>query len=280
MPVVKVYQHGSTSGTPPMRNDHQRAPRGVTQGWTDRAVRSNLAFLRSVILDDLTGTGYAFTLTIRDCPDSSEDWQKLRHQFVKRLQRFGMIRLHWVTEWQRRGVPHLHGVAYFPDTEEYPVPRVSNAITGTWCSVAWGFTAAEWSQDVKPITDALGWLQYLAKHAARGKHHYQRSAANIPAGWQKTGRVWGKSGDWSVGDPMVFDLEDSGYWQYRRMVRQWRLADARASGNGRRIAAARRMLQAGSVEKGRVRGTSEWVPQRLSLQMLAYIAAQGHRIQQ
>lgn len=279
MPVIKSYQHGSTSGTPPMKNDHQRAPRGTTQGWTDRAVRSNLAFLRSVTLSELTGTGYSFTLTVRDCPESAEEWQKMRRRFVKRLERFGLIRLHWVTEWQRRGVPHLHGVAYFPDDETHPYPKVHSAIITAWCSIAWIHTASEWAQDCKPITDALGWLQYLAKHAARGKNHYQRSADNIPAGWQKTGRVWGKSGDWPTAEPLVFNLDDPGYWQYRRLVRQWRIAKSRAAGNGRQIRSARRMLQANTREKAQVRGTSEWISQRLSLQMLAFLAGQGHHIE-
>ena len=105
MPVITVYQHGQSSGTPPMRNDHQRAKRDDVTGWSDKTARSNTRFLQSVSLDGLSGHGFAFTLTLRDCPESHDDWHKIRKAFTMRLQRSGMIRLHWVTEWQRRGVP-------------------------------------------------------------------------------------------------------------------------------------------------------------------------------
>lgn len=281
MPVIKLYQHGCTSGTPPMKNDHQRAPRGSTQGWTEGTVRSNLAFLRSVILRDLTGDGIAFTLTIRDCPPTASDWHRVRTAFVKRLRRMGMIRLHWVTEWQRRGVPHLHGVVYFDMDDPSQMPRYCSGLVDAWCAVAAEYTAGERAQDTKPITDALGWLQYLAKHASRGKTHYQRSSVSIPAGWKtSTGRMWGKSGNWSISDAMVFEIEDAGYWHYRRMVRGWRIADARASGNRFRIAAARRMLRANTREKAQTRGTSEWVPMATSLAMLAIVGSWGYHIEQ
>lgn len=262
-----------------MRNDHQRAPRGTTQGWTDRAVRSNLAFLRSVRLNDLTGMGLAYTLTIRDCPLDSDEWHKLRRQFVERLRRMGMVRLHWVTEWQRRGVPHLHGVVYFhAGIEEYP--RLRSAVVDAWVAVAGRYGAAPWAQDCKGIEDALGWLQYLAKHAARGKNHYQRAASSVPTGWLKTGRVWGKSGDWPVDVPLKFEVDREGYWRYRRMVRRWRIADARAAGDRRRIVAARRMLQADTVESSQVRGTSEWIPENVSYSMFAQLVAAGFAVEQ
>ncbi|WP_213058401.1 rolling circle replication-associated protein, partial [Escherichia coli] len=115
MATLKLYHNGLTAGIPPMKNNHERAKRGEVKGWSKSASRNNTKFLRSVHVPDLTGAAVAFTLTIRDCPPSSEDWKILRENFIKRLRRAGMVRLHWLTEWQQRGVPHLHGIAYFPD---------------------------------------------------------------------------------------------------------------------------------------------------------------------
>lgn len=277
MPRIKVYHHGITMGTPPARNDHQRAPRGTTQGWTDRAVRSNTAFLRSVRLSDLTGVGLSFTLTVRDCPETADDWHKARRAFVERLRRMGMVRLHWVTEWQRRGVPHLHGVVYFPGTTDR-IFELRHGIMSAWCAVAGRFGASPWAQDSKGINDALGWIQYLAKHADRGKNHYQRSAANIPEGWQKTGRMWGRLGDWPVDEASPFDSEKAGAFRLRRMLRSWRIANARADGSPRRIRSARRMLQANTREAAEVRGVSDWIPRSVTMRMLAHLMFQGYAV--
>lgn len=274
MPVVTVYQHGQCSGTAPMRNDHVRAKREDVTGWTAKSARSNTRFLQSVSLDSLTGAGFAFTLTIRDCPENHDAWQKLRKAYTMRLQRAGMIRLHWVTEWQRRGVPHLHGVVYFPETISNPVA----AIEGNWLDLASKYTAAPWSQNSKPITDSLGWLQYLAKHAARGAGHYQRSSENRPASWNKTGRIWGKWGEWDTREPLRFDLEKSGNFAYRRLIRGYRRAAARDTGNGLTIRSARRMLKCNNRSLSEVRGTSGWIPEGLTLAMLSHVAAQGHSV--
>jgi len=279
MPVIKVYQHGLTAGIPPMKNDHPRAKRGNVIGWTDKATRSNVAFLRSVYLPELHGLGFAVTLTLRDCPASSEDWHKLRRSFIKRMERAGLLRAHWVTEWQRRGVPHLHGAIYFPepaDTSEYI--RYHSAIEQHWLAVSDRYGAQRWAQHVKPITDAVGWFQYVAKHAARGVRHYQRSSENMPTGWKKTGRVWGYVGDWPTRDAMRIELTQAGYWRFRRIVRAWRTADARLSGDTYRIRQAKTMLQDTDRARCEVRGVSEWMPQSLTLTVLDHLAASGYSI--
>ncbi|MDW3810875.1 hypothetical protein [Klebsiella pneumoniae] len=136
-----------------------------------------------VHVPDLTGAAVAFTLTIRDCPPSSEDWKILRENFIKRLRRAGMVRLHWLTEWQQRGVPHLHGSPIFL------------MLTNLHCNLELIAVAEKYgcnmrSQHVVPITDMQGWFMYLAKHAGRSETHYQRNPEFVPAGWAKTGRVF------------------------------------------------------------------------------------------
>ena len=69
------------------------------------ATRRNTEFLMSVKTDQLTGAGVALTLTVRDCPPTADDWHRLRRAWEKRMVRAGMLRLHWVTEWQRREFP-------------------------------------------------------------------------------------------------------------------------------------------------------------------------------
>lgn len=261
-----------------MRNDHQRAKREEVSGWSAKTARSNTRFLQSVKLDSLTGQGVAFTLTLKNCPDTADDWHRLRRAFSKRIERSGMIRLHWVTEWQRRGVPHLHGVAYFPpdNSAEY----YSAVIVHHWMQVAERYTCAFWAQNAKPISNSLGWLQYLAKHASRGAGHYQRSSASIPEGWKlKTGRMWGKWGEWEVGDPSKFEVNMPAFHAYRRRFRAYRVAESRAAGDWRSLRYARRCLKSNLQTLSTVRGTSGWIPEEAHMAMIHWLAAAGYTVE-
>ena len=82
MPVVTLYPHGGKGGVAPMKNNHQRVPRGDVQGWSEGATRRNTEFLMSVRTDQLTGAGVALTLTLRDCPPTADDWHKLRRAWA------------------------------------------------------------------------------------------------------------------------------------------------------------------------------------------------------
>jgi len=281
MPIIKLYHHGTTAGTPPGVNNHPRAKRDVVQGWTAKTARANTAFLRSVHLPSLTGDGLAFTLTLKTCPPTHEDWKRLREAFMAFLRRSGMVRTHWVTEWQRRGVPHLHGVAYFEDLTSHEFVRIHRGMRDAWCRIAKEYGAAPHAQHVAHVNDSLGWLQYLAKHAARGASHYQRSAENIPAGWAgRTGRIWGHLGEWPADEPMKFHVDQKGFWMWRRMVRSWRLANARAEGNARRVSQARRMFNCPDKPLSELRGVSEWIPEDLNLQFLAAVGIAGGQVEQ
>lgn len=304
MPTVTVYRHGATMGagnsnaTPPTRT--------AVTGWSGHAIRRNLLFLYSVDERGLDGLhGLALTLTVRDCPQDPRDWQNARDAFFDCLRRSGVHLVHWVTEWQRRGVPHLHLAAYWID------PPDLVAILGHWLRIARPFGAGLRGQHAHPIYDVLGWNQYVSKHAARGLHHYQRNPDNIPQAWRggSTGRMWGKLGPWPIVEPSKLDLDPASYHRLRRIVRGWRLADARKlvklsrgalrlgkvvavrSGesykvlpgmrpagdrgmvDGRRIRAARRMLKCPEPKLSAVRGLSEWMPQGTMLQAVAWVAS-------
>lgn len=90
-------------------------------------------------------------------------------------------------QWQRRGVPHLHCAIWFPDAYDTITP------TRAWVEVASAYGAGLRGQHARIIDGPVGWFQYLAKHAARGVKHYQRTADSIPEGWQKDRARVGKS---------------------------------------------------------------------------------------
>lgn len=277
MPTLTVYRHGLTAGVPPSTVNHKPALRGDVSGWSADAARRNVRFLYSVTETALTGQGFAFTLTLRECPATHDEWHRLRRAWIKRMERMGMTRMHWVTEWQRRGVPHLHGVAYFPHDKAITAWL---RLVPAWLEAgAFDLGAKPQAQHQAPIHDAVGWLQYLAKHAARGVRHYQRCPENIPPAWAgKTGRVWGHVGDWPREDGDRLSLDGPAFYAFRRLVRSWRVADARASGDRRRILSARRMLACRNRVVSELRGVSEWIPQTIGLSMVA-IAAQRGRVE-
>ena len=247
----------------------------------------------------LTGIGFAVTLTVKTCPPNHEDWKRLREAYFVRLRRLGMIRAHWLTEWQRRGVPHLHAAVWFPQEviDQYASPEAfGRVLVLHWSQLAGdAYNALPGGQHVTLIWDVVEWNQYVSKHAARGLSHYQRNPANIPEGWRQigTGRMWGylasRAKPWPLVEPSSVDLPMRAFWALRRVVRAYRKADARvalvsardpkaAKVARRRISSARGMLKAHDPLLSRVRGVSEWLPQGDQLRVLALLADQGHEI--
>lgn len=277
MPVLKLYENGTTAGVAPRFNGHTRARRANVGGWSHRSIRSNTAFLYSICEHGLSGHGLSVTLTVRDCPESPAEWQRMRNTFLQACARLGMIRVHWVTEWQRRRVPHLHGAMWFP--EDRDGATVIRTIYKAWLSVADPYGALPHSQTVTSIHDAVGWFQYVSKHAARGLRHHQRSPEAIPLQWQSgTGRMWGHRGMWPRREPERVEMGMHAFWRFRRLVRQWRKAEARARGDARRIGQARRMLASSERAQSSVRGVSEWLGYEQTLQLVAVVGALGYAI--
>jgi hypothetical protein len=280
LPTISAYQSGSTAHIPNGGVSlHKRAKRGTVQGWTRESVRRHTKWLYSIDVNQLGGFGYAFTGTLRDCPASSDDFHRVRRNYFDRLTRLEAVRLHWVIEWQRRGVPHVHMAVYF-DHELSAAEQFR--LKDHWVALCEPYGASHAAQYVLPISGPAGWLQYLSKHAARGAAHYQR--AGKPSGWEKTGRLWGHEGQWPAEDPMRFDVPRGAYFRYRRLVRSWRLADARMEKDPdtrrRRIKSARGMLRCNDQALSQVRGISEWIDQDTLLGFLALLANDGHEVRQ
>lgn len=280
MAVIALYRHGMTAGVPPTVNNHPRALRGEVGGWSEGATRRNTRFLYSIDETKLADVGFAVTLTLRDCPPDSAAWHRLRRAWEARLRRNGITLMHWVTEWQRRGVPHLHCAVFWPRdlVQRVGAQNVKDSMLNDWVMLAGQkYRAGFRGQDAHEITGVVGWFQYVSKHAARGVRHYQRAAENIPEGWKKTGRMWGKIGDWPTVEQIKIEIgqRHEGWFAYRRLVRSWRVADARASGSTLRLRSARRMLTCHDRSLSEVRGVSDWISERITLAMLANLAGRG-----
>jgi hypothetical protein len=277
--VLSVYPSGITMHVPSGPSDHKRGKRTAVVGWSTSAVRRHTSWLKSIQSEKLDGHGYALTLTVRDLPEDAAAFHSAKKSWIERMRRHGFVRVHWIVEWQRRGVPHLHIAIYFPDALSI---RERALIVLDWQEIAAPWGAQSTGQDLKPIEHHVGWLQYLSKHSARGVKHYQRYGK--PATWETTGRLWGKGGDWPEADPMRFALDTQTWHRFRRLARAWRIADARSERNAdtrrSRISSARRCLRCAERKLSSVRGVSEWLPDSVAFVLLAHLAAAGSQIHQ
>lgn len=280
MPSVTVYNHGTSGGTPGMNNG-KSGPRGDIGGWTAASSRRNMQFLWAVDARHLTGTGYSFTLTIRDCPATPKDWATWCATYWKRVVSDGALRIHWVIEWQRRGCPHLHGSVYFPEAMSHH--EVHNVLLDSWVHRN-PYEPSRAQQRCLPIFDIVGWSQYVAKHAARGVQHYQRAPENIPQHWKgTTGRMWGSRGDWPRTAPVRLHLQDQhgdgGWHAFRRLVRSYAVASAKLKGDRAAQIYARRMLSSNRRDLAECRGIAAWVPRDVIERFMENLDGRGFSIQ-
>lgn len=284
MAKITLSPHGLKAAVPGPGNPNPQK-RGRITGWSKGAARRNRAFLQSIDLAAVEGVGFFYTLTVRDLPASAKDWARLIDTWLKWIVRQGATRYHWVIEFQRRGVPHLHVVAYWP----------KDALAGsveTWAP--WGgidhwlkLTAHLGSrsdgQQVRMCDRRVELLAYMAKHSARTADHYQRQAHALPHGWQSVGRLWSKGGEWPT-RAEEFEINDVGWFRLRRLVRSWRKAQAMtrlarlhpADHAGlvaarRAVVHARSCLRCAGKPHSRVKPLGLWMPERASRQILAAV---------
>lgn len=264
VPRVTLMPNGVTASCPrfgPMPNAEKR---GDIEGWSIQSTRRLRRWFFGVDGQALDGQGYALTLTVRDLPPTASDWKGTRERFVQRMRAAGMIRGQWLTEWQRRGVPHLHGCVFFPEDGTDRRELVAQH---------WLDAAAEWSpgrdgQHVAGIYGLPGWLQYQSKHSSRGVRHYQR--AHVPEAWRSgTGRLWGYLGDWPARE-LVLEVDPAMFWRFRRLMRSWLIGQARAAGDVRRAVYLRRMLADPERSRSAVRAVGEFCPERVARRLLRH----------
>lgn len=268
--IITIQKNGVKAGVSGARAKKNKPPEKTElSGWSASSIRRNNDWLRSVDYVHLNHLqGFAFTGTVKTCPPDSDQWHKALKAFWMRLKRMGVILIHWVIEWQRRGVPHVHCSLFFDN----PPIDIQQKILAHWVALTACWGSSSLGQEIKPITNALGWAQYTAKHAQRGLFHYQRSPENMPIEWQsKTGRMWGKWGSWPISEPVKLEVSSPGWYMFRRIVRNWRISDARASGNKKRISSARKMLTCTDKNLSSVRGLSEWLPDSVMFDLTQFL---------
>lgn len=196
---VSRYPHGSICGT---YSDHPRAitHRGASQGWLSPAsCRSFDRLLMSIDTHSLFSShphALTMTFTLRTLPPSPSDWAALIQNFYRSFNRLCPDTLSiYVTEMQRRAVPHAHLIVFFNAP-----PPPSSQIIAIWLRVASAYGAQAPAQWVVPATSERGFLDYQSKHLSKGARNYQRCRDSYPPSWRARGALgsaWGRRGDWS-----------------------------------------------------------------------------------
>lgn len=266
---------GNAGSKPP-----EGVKRGQVSGWSSQAAARHLAWLQSVNPAGLPeGTVmYGFTLTTgKDIPATAADFHLMRKTWFKRVERAipGVIWC-WVMEWQKRGAPHLHGVLVIPDTAEMKI-AAHLLVYGGWCKVTESTDSLPVGQDVRIADRISGWLQYLSKHIGRGSKHMQRAAGAMPPGWTSSGRLWGHSRGWPTKEHRLF-IDDPAWFDLRRMVHAWAMADAKKEKDpvvrSRRVRYLKRRRQVKKEVSAQV-GLREWIPPEVMYRLVIWATSEG-----
>lgn len=244
---VRVRERGFSASIHPRESTPGK--RGEIKGWSPSSARRLKQWLQSNSpLPD--GQNFTCTLTLAETPASAEDFSELRRVFLQNAKRsLGVKRLHWVMEFTRRGVPHLH--CFFTAKDMSTAQR----LVASWLGQTGGLIQ---SQDLKPMYDLMGWQQYVSKHVGRSETHYQRQG--MPPGWEKSGRVWGKFGEWQTHDETSYELLRWSYFQVRREMKKYALAQARSRQDWKAVSRIRRWYNCGSKTRSQVTGAGAWAP--------------------
>ena len=279
MPKVTLRPGGINIAVPGPSNP--LPPRSAIAGWTEGAARRNRQFLQSIDLEQVTGHGFFYTLTLRDLPPSSADWGRMIKAWLCWLRDHGVARFHWVIEFQRRGVPHLHVVAYWDTADDPLAPFLA---VDHWLKLSAPYGSLPIGQSVVHCDQRVELLRYMAKHSARSVEHYQRRRGDMPEGWQTTGRLWGASRSWPTSTE-AFEVNERAFWLLRRLTRSYRIAQARKrlararrSGDPSACVAARRSLTSSrsclrcpNRAHSRVRPLALWIPEGVSWAFLGLL---------
>lgn len=263
MPVVKVYPSGTSGGfstAPPTT----RGPRGEVRGWSPGAARRLLAWLWSVDPKALPSSGgLSLTLTMGGRPESAAEWTAARRAFLARMDRRGWYAHQWLTEWTSEGRPHLHMAAFVAGVNSR---RAAFDALDCWLAVcdSRGWEADAHGQHIVPMNAAVGWFQYLSKHAARGVAHYQRQG--IPEGWEKSGRLWGYGGAWPIAEPDRVELTAEEFRDFA--LQHWRYQVVRMQVEGAPVESIERMLDRDPRTGGTYDGLSGWIPEEHTARLL------------
>lgn len=218
---ITVYGGGSEAAYVQLGTNLNPGPggiRGDVGGWSKDSARRNSEFLFSIREDVLAEhLSLWVTLTVRDCPATAADWHRRRRALYDYLRHNGMKWWHWLTEWQRRGVPHLHTLIVLEGNQALYHMQARNGLVNEWLRINADLGVSTRAQRVSLVNYPAGIKLYQAKHGVRGLRHYQRAPENIPDGWRgRTGRLWGASRDFPVQPPRRWRLSGAEFERARR----------------------------------------------------------------
>lgn len=263
--------------------------RTATKGWTPNVARRNEQRLQQIDFDAIDGVPAFVTLTM-PAQQMGEVSAAMFHGWLKSwlryMKRHGMLHYYWILEFQASGNPHLHVLVWLDHTpeplEQYRALKswvgildksgVGARIQGQiWESIDVGGVITVDGEKVPAHPERV--LMYLAKHAARGVAHYQRQVTNMPDDWQyRSGRVWGHDRGLPLREQQDVECDYQTFHRFRRLVRRWRLAEARSIKDyDRRRAAivqARGCLKCPRPDVSPYRGVSAWVPAEVASRLL------------
>lgn len=300
MPTISIRAHGvSASKYQQMVNPEtgeivtltafQPPERTATKGWTVNVARRNEQRLQQVDFDAIEGFPAFVTLTMpaQQMADVSaamfHSWLK---SWLRYMKRHGLLHYYWILEFQATGNPHLHVLVWL-DREWEPLETfkalrswvgilnksdVGARLQGQiWEAIDVGGELVVDGERVPAHPERV--LMYLAKHAARGVAHYQRQVENMPEDWQyRSGRVWGHDRGLPLREQQDFETDYPTFWTFRRLVRRWRLAEARGIKDYDRrraaISQARSCLKCPRPDISPYRGVSAWIPSDVASQLL------------
>lgn len=243
MPRLTLCPTGVVASQTQGRGNTAPRKRGSVTGWTAGAARRNDLFLRSIdfkAVEALGLFGYAATMTLPTAPPTAADFKQRLKKFLRFTVASGAQFIHYVIEMQPRRnspdgpVPHIHMVAFFPISYGPVNQNSQSKLQGPvllflyWNEAFREFGPLVTAQHIEKIHDLRGWSRYVAKHGARSETHYQRLRGLLPAGWLKTGRVWGAIGDWPRYKEAV-ELSYKAHYAFRRFATNLQLADVRQS---------------------------------------------------
>ena len=300
MPTISIRAHGvSASKYQQLVNPEtgeivkltafQPPERTTTKGWTVNVARRNEQRLQQVDFDAIEGVPAFVTLTMpaQQMADVSaamfHGWLK---SWLRYMKRHGLLHYYWILEFQASGNPHIHVLVWLDHDwdalEQYKalqswVNMLNKSDVGArlqgqiWEPIDVGGMITVDGERVPAHPERV--LMYLAKHAARGVAHYQRQIENMPEDWQyRSGRVWGHDRGLPLRVQEDFETDYPTFHRFRRLVRRWRLAEARAIKDPERrrtaILQARGMLKCGRPDISPYRGVSAWVPASVASQLL------------
>lgn len=300
MPTISIRAHGvSASKYQQLVNPEtgeivkltafQPPERTATKGWTVNVARRNEQRLQQVDFDAVDGVPAFVTLTM-PARQMDEVSAAMFHAWLKKwlqyMKRHGMSHYYWILEFQASGNPHIHVLVWL-DREWEPLEQfkalrswvnmLNNSDVGArlqgqiWEPIDVGGELVVDGERVPAHPERV--LMYLAKHAARGVAHYQRQLSNMPEDWQyRSGRVWGHDRGLSLRTQQDFETDYPTFWTFRRLVRRWRLAEARnIKDRDRRrqaISQARGSLRCGRRDVSPYRGVSAWIPSDVASALL------------